>query len=501
MKNIVKSGILALITFFALAACNPQENSDYSLGASEPISVDQIAYTKTVSPKSANVFTFACTTDLDIPFSVLWDLGNGKTTKSKTVTGEYPLRGDYTVTLTVYTADGVATSKSEVLRITNDDFSLINTPAYRNLTGGMENAAGKTWVFDQYNNFTKEVAKATGKDIKGHMGLGNAGNSDQQHWGAEPDAKKDWKMYDFKFTFQQEGVKLKIQNAGEGYGRKATAASIGKFNVTSTSGDDAIFDYSGGNYTFSLEEKEGSNPTLTLSGNAFMGYYCGKQEYEIIYQTDKVMALCTSRTTEGHDWVFIYCLKELNTSTPPIVKTPQAVLLTENFEKEAVVSFVTEEMGTMSGLVDNPAPVPVNESAKVYRYQKSSASFYSNMSFTAATYTFDLSKQNKIKMKVFIPSYNDYTKEHDVAGDWIANKKLLPQLAVKLQDSTKGGDAWQTQTEITKTDLVKDKWIELVFDFSSVSDRTDYDKIVIQFGGEGHNAPGFFFFDDFSFGE
>ena len=104
-------------------------------------------------------------------------------------------------------------------------------------------------------------------------------------------------------------------------------------------------------------------------------------------------------------------------------------------------------------------------------------------------------------MKVFIPSFNDYTTEHAVAGDWIANKKLLPQLAVKLQNSDMGGNAWQTQTEIVKANLEMNKWLELEFDFSGVADRTDYDKIVIQFGAEGHAGPGFFFFDDFSFAE
>ena len=29
----------------------------------------------------------------------------------------------------------------------------------------------------------------------------------------------------------------------------------------------------------------------------------------------------------------------------------------------------------------------------------------------------------------------------------------------------------------------------------------DYDKIVVQFGAEGHAAPGLFFFDDFTFGK
>jgi hypothetical protein len=102
-------------------------------------------------------------------------------------------------------------------------------------------------------------------------------------------------------------------------------------------------------------------------------------------------------------------------------------------------------------------------------------------------------------MKVFIPSYNDYTTEFAVAGDWITNKKLLPQVAVKLQDSSKGGNAWETQKEIVKDNLEKDKWLELTFDFSSEAGRTDFDQIIIQFGGEGHAAPGIFFFDDFSF--
>lgn len=52
-----------------------------------------------------------------------------------------------------------------------------------------------------------------------------------------------------------------------------------------------------------------------------------------------------------------------------------------------------------------------------------------------------------------------------------------------------------------KSDLETDKWLELEFDFSGVSDCQDYDKIVVQFGAEGHAGPGIFFFDDFSFAE
>ena len=307
-------------------------------------------------------------------------------------------------------------------------------------------------------------------------------------------------MYDFKFTFIQDGARLIIETAGEGYGRKASAASIGGFNVTSIDGDDAIFPYEGGSYTFSIDES-GQYPVLTLSGNAFMGYYCGTQDYEIIYQTDKVMALRVDNQVEGQDWVFVYCLEELNIAEPPIVKEPKAEPLFEDFESgKLTVNFVTLDMGSLSGIVDNPAPVSINTSNKVYRYQKTTA-FYSNLSFTAPDYKFDLTTQNKIRLKVYIHSYNDYETENTVAGDWITEKRLRPQLAVKLQNSDMGDNAWQTQTEIVKSDLTKDRWLELEFDFSSVSGRDDYDKIVIQFGGEGHAGPGIFFFDDFDFSE
>ena len=157
-------------------------------------------------------------------------------------------------------------------------------------------------------------------------------------------------------------------------------------------------------------------------------------------------------------------------------------------------------MGELDFIYSNPAPVPVNTSKKVYLYEKS-IGFYSNISYTAPDYKFDLTKANKVRMKVFVPSYNDYTTVADVAGDWIAVNQLQKQVAVKLQNRAAGGSAWETQTEIVKTNLTTDQWIELEFDFSEVKDRKDYDKIVIQFGAEGHAAPGIFFFDDFYFGE
>lgn len=500
MKNIFFKNIWLLMSLFLLAACSPQDIDDYSLGSLSTISTEQVSFSKTVSDKSDNIITFTNTTDVKTPVAIAWDLGNGTKGKSNKMTGQYPQKGDYTVTLTVYSSDGTAVSKSEVVSIQDDDFGLINTPVYRNLTGGVENTEGKVWVFDQYNNYSKEVAEATGLNINGHLGLGPQNSYGQEWWAAGPDEKNTTRMYDFKFTFIQENVQFIIENSGEGYGRNASSASVGGYNVTAVDGDDAFFTFNGGNFNFSIDEGE-EYPQMTLSDNSFMGYYAGTQVYDIVYQTEEVMCLRVNNTVESQDWVFVYCLEELNISEPPLVKEPKAIPLSEAFEDaELSVPFVAEDLGDKSGVVDNPMLVPINESDKVYRYQRSNA-FYGNLFFEAGDYKFDLTKQNKITLKVYIPSYNDYETSNDVAGEWIAESRLRPQLAVKLQDSDMGGNAWETQKEITIGDLEFDKWIELEFDFSEVADREDFDKIVIQFGAEGHSGLGFFFFDDFKFSE
>jgi hypothetical protein len=490
--------ICCLLLLFC-AACSPQEFDSHSMGAPDTVTPDQLAFTATPSEASSNKITFTNTSPLKISYSVLWDLGNGTTGKGNEITGIYPMKGPYTVTMTVYAPDGSSAIKTYEFTLADDDFSLISSSVYEQLTGGIDNAAGKTWVYDRYNRFAKQVAAATGKDVKGHTGLGEAGSYGQAWWGAEPDAKAATQLYDFKFTFKLDGTQLIIQTGGKGYGRWACAADR---TGATKDGDDSEFDYTGGAYTFSINEpdevKPGDNiyPTLTLSDGAVLGYYACNLTYDIFYQADSVMALRVLNTTENQDWVFVFCREDLNVSAPV---EPKAVPLSEDFEAEtATVAFVPESMGTLTAAgYANPAPVAGNTSAKVFLYEKSDE-FYSNLSFTADGYTFDLATVNKIKLKVFIPSYNDYATDYETAAGG-NDGKLLPQVAVKLQNSSAGDNAWQTQKEIVKSSLDKDKWLDLTFDFSTDAARKDFDKIVIQFGGEGHAGPGIFFFDDFSF--
>lgn len=481
MKKILGLGALAIFGFFAITSCVPQDKSEYSLGPAPK--ADQLDFSVTPTTEKPNIVEFANTSD--ISGVAVWDLGLGTASvKADETTGQYPFKGTYTVTMTLYTTGGSA-SVSKTVTITDDDMSLLNTPMYNALTGGAANLAGKTWVFDQYH--------------AGHFGVGPATAATPEWWSAAAEDKTQSSLYTQKFTFTQIGVKMVWTNNGYVYTNNAgrlALADLGYTNAVVPGAGDYDVEYAPkAAYTFTLNEAAG---TLTLSDGAFFGHYAGTSTYQILTLNDTVLYVkCVSTVEPGNGWW--YRLIPIEKNVKPVVPK-KAVPLSEDFEGDAKVAFTLENMGALTkASYSNPAPVPINQSANVFLYQKSD-NFYSNIFYVASGYKFDLTTQHIIKLKVFIPSYNDYTTDNAVAGDWIANAKLQKKVSVKLQNNDLGGNAWSTQTEIAYDNLDTDKWLDLTFDFTAVSDRTDYDKIVIQIGGEGHAGQGIFFLDDFSFG-
>lgn len=487
MKNRVKiglkTGLLAFVSLLLITACSPQDNDDHSLG---PIpSESQLAFTASPTSEKANIL--ALKNESVINGVATWDLGNGGMAKGSEVNAEYPFAGEYTITMTLYTT-GSSASISKVIVIEKDDMSLLDTPMYNALTGGADNLEGKTWVFDQY--------------VSGHFGVGPADGSAPDWWSAPAEAKEGSSLYTQEFTFIQVGVKLSWKNNGYIYTNEAGKNALGGDFIENPGGvGDFDVKYTPKeSYTFSLDE---TNKTITLNDGAFFGFYTGSSTYEILSLTkDEFYLKNVSAVEGGNAWWFRFVPKEKNIK-PDITVPLKGIVLAEDFENEdkPAVLFGSEDMGPLfSTSYQNPMPLPINESGRVFLYQKSEA-FYSNVFYVADGYKFDLTEINKVRLKVMIPSWNDYTTANTVAGDWITNNLLKPQLEVKLQDSSKGGNAWETQTTIVKDDLELNKWIELEFDFSHVKDRKDYDKIVIQFGAEGHSGSGIFYFDDFSFNQ
>jgi len=155
----------------------------------------------------------------------------------------------------------------------------------------------------------------------------------------------------------------------------------------------------------------------------------------------------------------------------------------DNFEDDGWGT-ITTWMFQDPDLVDLPIVVgPVEPANHVAEYNRSGNFEWTNAQFVL-DHRMDLSTRNMFELKVWFPSSNDYS------GD------LTPTAALKLQNSLLGPDAWTTQTEVKVTVEEFDTWVTLIFDFSAVADREDYDQVVVQLGGEGHFVPGMFYFDD-----
>ena len=488
----------------------------------------------TFSIGANNLVTFTNTSTGDYAASE-WDFGDQTpAAATQNTTHTYPTANTYHVTLKVTASDGTTDSKQKDVVIEHDDVSGLLTPTVQKLIGGNAVGSSQVWVLDRYNQFAPAVGEALEKNIFSHLGLGEFGSYGQGWYGAGIDEKStqaEWRIYEETFTFSLDnsGLKLVIDNpGGKGYGRLRNNISSSKFpgatawldptQDNAPSAAEAEFTYTGGSYTFSTAEPETESgyAKLTLTGDAFLTYWVGTQEYEIIYLTDEVLAVrvedLNDKDDSGNDqqidWIFVFTHPDLlEEPEPEPEKTLAEVSYSiEGFEETLQFTLVPDN-ATGSGIIDNTF-TEGNSSSKIYKYVKPEGddpNWWASVNYLDAAHKFDLSSKNKIKIKVYIPSTNDYTTPSDgVAHDGIpANSPLLKQLVIKLHDSSKGGNAWQTQVEVKQDNneagLATNTWLDLTFDFSSVSDRTDFDKIVIQFGQEGHKRPGTFYFDDLEF--
>ena len=167
----------------------------------------------------------------------------------------------------------------------------------------------------------------------------------------------------------------------------------------------------------------------------------------------------------------------------PDPKPLLSINVQDNFENDGWSTidewiFQNPNMDPLATITD-----PVNSNNTVADYNRNGAFEYANAQ-TILDHRLDLSERNKFELKVFFPSSNNYTGA------------LTPTASLKLQNSLLGGNAWTTQAEIVQTVTVFDEWVTLTYDFSAWSENIDYDQIVVQLGGEGHWAPGQFYFDD-----
>jgi PKD repeat protein len=468
-----------LIIGLGLGACEPQVSSDPNLD--EPPRSENVTFEMTPDAENANIIEFVNTSG---GFKALWDFGNGSKAEGDVVTARYPLEGVYTVQLTIFTESGQAINSKEVT-IEETKIWMLDDPDLNLLTGGIDNLDGKTWMVDSTQ--------------AGHMGVGPLEGDWPEWWSAPPLDKADTGLYTDEYTFILQGLKFDMETHGYIFLNGAYGDDFDGPLVSF--GDDFRAPWTApDNLNFNFVKEDDGRIFITVSDPGWIGFYAGTREYEIQEISENHMTL-RFEDPNGLAWYHTMIPKgyehpaEEPDEPEPLPYTSEE--LYDNFDGEGNVTWMTDQIADFNPNYDNPLPKEINTSAKVAKYEKGSggAHFYDNL-YIDPGFEIDLNQRSTIRLKVYLPTYNDYESVASEKEDW-SDGILKKQVSVKLHDVTgMGGDSWQTQAEIIQS-VETDAWVELEFDFSGFSDREDFDRIIIQIGGEAHGNSGIFFIDDF----
>jgi PKD repeat protein len=405
-----------------------------------------------------------------------WDFGNGITSDQDVDTVIYPFAGTYKVTLSIFAADGEKIDSTEVIITQSNPALLELTEKEIMLCGGGSAENGKTWVWAQ--------------TVPQHMMKGQW-DPWAWWWGAAVDEKEPFNLYDDLMIFKAMNFEYVLENHDSTYVNEDYTAAFG----AQESGDLTLYlDLSESEFTWHLDERADGD-YLTFTGGGFMSYYLGISEYKIEALTENMLDISVIISnvywkfrfmTPGYDHPDAIDPNE-NPDQSPATSISQ---LTDDFETDSEIlwNFQAEGGGgTGDDEFVNPVPGGINSSATIYKYVKGTWE-YSN-AFLETGFTYDLNTNNQVHMKVYFPSSNDYSGA------------LEQKASVKLQ-RWQDSQPWVNQAEVIHLDVPLDTWTELTFDFTSITIPAErmsgyYNKIVVQFGDEGHTIDGTFYFDDF----
>lgn len=170
----------------------------------------------------------------------------------------------------------------------------------------------------------------------------------------------------------------------------------------------------------------------------------------------------------------------------------QAQTVEDDFEGNGTISTWFGDECEIDIAYANPFPSGINNSTTVLRYNDDGAP-YANVRFDVMA-NFDLSVNHNFTFKIYVPSSS-------LTGS------RPNQVSLKLQDGFLG-EPWSTQSEIIKP-IVLDQWQEVSFNFGTddyinlnpnsapPTQRTDFNRILIQVNGEDNNDLVTAYIDDF----
>lgn len=464
----------ALMLF--VTSCNPYEPDRTDIGlAPDASDLDFII------SQGKDVFHPVVTNTSKVKGIVSWAFSNGAKGRGDSFAPYFPIPGEYEITMTLY-GQGGATSITKAFTQTETDFAFFETPTIINLTGGIDNLAGKTWVIDSLK--------------QGHLGVGPAGTDGLEWWKAAPLDKTGWGLYDDKMNFKLDGFAYTYQNNGNSF-VKEFRGSDPNYTIVRADGDLTV-KFTPAAAIWGIDSRaDGDYLVFSSTKPVFPGFDVGAtgNAFKILSIDEHYIRLAATGG-DGNAW-HIALIQDGYAPDPEPEPEPEYKIedIYDNFDGVGNITYYANEVGGWM-VYDNPAPVPVNTSKKVARYTRNSGgdeALWQNLQIRF-DYKLDIRERHVFKLKAFFPTYNDYTTV--AAPDWWnVYRSLTPMVSVKLQNG-KHGAPHETQAEVIQT-VELGKWVELTFDFSAYAARTDFDRIVIQLGGEGHYNGGIFFIDDF----
>ncbi len=172
----------------------------------------------------------------------------------------------------------------------------------------------------------------------------------------------------------------------------------------------------------------------------------------------------------------------------------QTTKVQDDFEGDGTISTWFRDDCAIDVAFSNPKQEGINTSLSVLKYHDTGGQ-YANVRFDVPN-NFNLLNDHTFTLKIFVPS-------NGLSGSQ-TNK-----VSLKLQDGTIGAP-WSTQSEIIKR-VALDVWQEVSFDFENdayvnldptslaPTQRSDFNRIVIQVNGENNTDQVLAYIDDFSY--
>jgi beta-glucanase (GH16 family) len=166
----------------------------------------------------------------------------------------------------------------------------------------------------------------------------------------------------------------------------------------------------------------------------------------------------------------------------------------DDFEGNGTITTWAQDASVINTSFSNPFKTGINTSNTVLRYEDNGGQ-YANVRFDVPK-NFDLSQKHTFTLKIYVPSNN-------ITGN------QTNQISLKLQNN-KINAPWSTQSEVIKT-ISLNTWQTVTFDFKNdpfvnldsnspiPTNRTDFNRVLLQVNGENNTDRVTAYIDDFSY--